>query len=163
MKRFWKHYKVNFKSVIYNIDQKNFGRYLKYRSEITYSGAVWYFAKEYLTKEQYRGLDLLEMEKLLTEHGLYQKLVSTEPLFSGIIRKSVHQDTKANLIRAYQKKIRKEHTKSQLPPLKEEKTMDLEQMSEQLFLDMIQAHGVKMSEESLLSDTKVNSHHEAET
>ena len=88
LKIFWEKYpEVVFKSTIFNISNENISRYIEYRKEICYSGALWYIAKEYLPKEDYKELTAsTDMENLLKERNLWQYFEENTQLRSGIYK-----------------------------------------------------------------------------
>lgn len=88
LKFFWKtHPEVIFKSTIFNISNENIPRYIEYRREICYSGALWYIAKEYLSKEEYKELSVVtDMEKLLKDKNLWTYFDENKQLRSGILK-----------------------------------------------------------------------------
>ena len=83
IKKFWNYFGNFFKNTIYNIPSEDISRYLAYRKEICYSGGLWYIAKEFLSKEKYRGLALPEMERLLKKENLWDTFISTDYLYKG--------------------------------------------------------------------------------
>lgn len=99
LKFFWEKYpEVVFKSTVFNIADIDIPRYFEYRKEICYSGALWYIAKEYLSKDEYKALtQLTDMEELLKEKDLWKYFTENKQLSTGI-RRSV--STMDNVIAA---------------------------------------------------------------
>lgn len=76
---------------VYEIDPKDVSRYLAYRKEFCYSGAVFYYAKRYLPKAEYSNRPLAEVEQLLKDHLLpgtnrscYDELCHHSVLTNGV-------------------------------------------------------------------------------
>lgn len=82
-----KYPEVVFKSTIFNIQTQDIPRYLRYRKEICLSGALWYLAKEHLSKKEYRDLtENTDMENLLKDKGLWEEFDNNKQLREGIFK-----------------------------------------------------------------------------
>lgn len=88
IKFFWEKYPDTvFKSTIFNLPKEDIGRYVQYRKEICKSGALWYIAKEHLSKEEYKELtQITDMEKLLKNKGYWEEFKENKQLREGIVK-----------------------------------------------------------------------------
>ena len=79
---------------VFEIESSDIDRYISYRREYCYSGAVYYFAKEYFNKDAYRGKSLVQVENLLktsrmpdSGQSYYDTMRSQTALSEGVYKK----------------------------------------------------------------------------
>lgn len=91
-KEFWKYYpEVKFGISIFSIPKDKIDEYVNYRKELCKTAAVFYFAKENLTVQEYKGKTEQELIRYLKFKKLYSKL-ATHPFFMTGIQTNIRTD-----------------------------------------------------------------------